>query len=86
MHHVDADQRVVRPAGRRRGGIGPPGIEQIEAERRERLLQLAAILIGTSYFKAAPATVLRFGFALTDEARRLADERNLAPDATFRDA
>ncbi|MFP4518686.1 MAG: hypothetical protein ACLFQ5_04445 [Oceanicaulis sp.] len=45
----------------------------IGAGLRDRLLQLAAILIGTSYFKAAAADTLRFEFALTDAARTLAE-------------
>jgi hypothetical protein len=39
---------------------------------RERLLALCAVLIGTSYFKAAPAEVLDVGFELTPAAKRVA--------------
>ena len=52
---------------------GAADLSRIETGARERLLQLAAILIGTSYFKAAPAKTLRFDFALTTPARRLAE-------------
>jgi hypothetical protein len=40
---------------------------------RERLLALCAVLIGTSYFKAAPAEVLDVGFELTPAAKRVAE-------------
>jgi hypothetical protein len=48
-------------------------LDSIEAPVREGLLALAAILIGTSYFKAAPAGVVRFAFALTAQARHVAE-------------
>jgi len=40
---------------------------------RGRLLGLCALLIGTSYYKAAPAREIEIGFGLTSAARRLAD-------------
>lgn len=52
---------------------GTASLSRIDAAVRAPLLQLAAIVIGTSYFKAAPAQTLEFEFALTDAARRLAE-------------
>jgi hypothetical protein len=40
---------------------------------RDRLLALCALLIGTSYYKAAPVKTLEIGFGLTPAARRVAD-------------
>ncbi|MEQ8406387.1 MAG: hypothetical protein RKE49_14920 [Oceanicaulis sp.] len=51
----------------------PAILAAVDEGLRTRLAQLAAILIGTSYFKAAPTLKLRFEFALSDEARRLAE-------------
>ena len=48
-------------------------LDRIDKAVREPLLQLVAILIGTSYFKAAPAESLHFDFPLTAEARTLAE-------------
>lgn len=45
----------------------------IESGVRARLFRLAAILIGTSYFKAAPTETVNFDFPLTAEARALAE-------------
>ncbi|MGX6647181.1 hypothetical protein ACWCOP_04490 [Maricaulaceae bacterium MS644] len=45
----------------------------IDPAMRDGLLALAAILIGTSYYKAAPAGLVRCEFPLTGEAKSLAD-------------
>ncbi len=45
----------------------------LTAPVRDRLLALCAILIGTSYFKAAPAPTIAPDFALTPAARRIAE-------------
>ncbi|XBQ16322.1 MAG: hypothetical protein ABL308_00240 [Oceanicaulis sp.] len=47
-------------------------LTDIEPELREALAAIAAIVIGTSYYKAKPAGALRFGFALTEAAERVA--------------
>ncbi|MBI1263199.1 MAG: hypothetical protein GC187_00505 [Alphaproteobacteria bacterium] len=47
-------------------------IETIPEPLRTGLLTLAAILIGTSYYKAAPAGAVRLDMPLTSAARRLA--------------
>ncbi|MFW5661932.1 MAG: hypothetical protein ACOC05_11170 [Oceanicaulis sp.] len=44
----------------------------ISEERLKALSALAAIVIGTSYFKARPAKTLAFDFSLTEAAERLA--------------
>ncbi|MGJ3230517.1 MAG: hypothetical protein ACFE0P_01815 [Oceanicaulis sp.] len=48
-------------------------LDGIEAGLQDQLLQLAAILSGTSYFKAAPTQALKFEFPLTGEAKTLAE-------------
>jgi len=48
-------------------------LDAIEPALRQGLLRLAAIVIGTSYFKASPSDTLRFEFPLTAEARHLAE-------------
>lgn len=49
-------------------------LETIAQPARQALLRLAAILIGTSYFKAAPVGPLRFDFPITADAKMLAQK------------
>lgn len=48
-------------------------LESLSGPVLDRLLGLCAILIGTSYFKAAPAAVIRTQLGLTPAARRIAE-------------
>ncbi len=45
----------------------------LEKGVRERLLALCALVIGTSYFKAAPVDAIKIAFDLTPAARRIAE-------------
>lgn len=78
---IDADANTARFSydsprfGRFTETVRFPGaarLDAIDAPVREGLLGLAAMLIGTSYFKAAPVGVVRCDFALTPAARRVA--------------
>jgi hypothetical protein len=79
---IDADANTARFSydsprfGRFTETVRFPGaarLNAIDAPVREGLLALAAILIGTSYFKAAPVQAVRCAFALTRQARRVAE-------------
>lgn len=49
------------------------GLGAVDEALRGRLAGLAALLVATSYFKAAPAGTLRVEYPLTAEAKRLAE-------------